>query len=63
MTATIGARGPAAEAIARHVPVLVEQFVASRITNGDATLWGAAAEEEARSASAGRRSPTAHRVG
>jgi len=43
MTATIGARGPAADAIERHVPVLVEQLVASRITNGDATLWGAAA--------------------
>ena len=47
MTATVGARGPAAAAIERHVPVLVEQLVASRLTSGDATLWGAAAEAEA----------------
>ena len=47
MTATIGARGAAAEAIERVVPQLVEQFVASRITAGDATLWGPEAEEEA----------------
>lgn len=47
MTATIGARGAAAEAIERVVPQLVEQFVASRITAGDTTLWGPEAEEEA----------------
>ncbi len=47
MTATVGARGAAAEAIERHVPALVEQLVASRLTAGDATLWGPAAEAEA----------------
>jgi glucose-6-phosphate isomerase len=47
MTVTLGARGAAAEAITRHVPQLVEQLVASRITSGDATLWGARAEAEA----------------
>jgi hypothetical protein len=47
MTATIGARGAAAEAIARHVPRLVDELVASRITSGDASLWGASAEAEA----------------
>ncbi|MDO9591274.1 MAG: glucose-6-phosphate isomerase, partial [Microcella sp.] len=31
----------------RHVPRLVEQLVASRITAGDATLWGPDAEAEA----------------
>jgi hypothetical protein len=47
MTATVGARGAAAAAIERHVPRLVEELVASRITGGDATLWGPSAEAEA----------------
>ncbi|MBX9718391.1 MAG: glucose-6-phosphate isomerase [Microbacteriaceae bacterium] len=47
MTLTVAARGDARHAIDAHVPALVEQLVASRITAGDSTLWGAAAEAEA----------------
>lgn len=47
MTLTVAARGDAQRAIDAHVPALVEQLVASRITAGDSTLWGAAAEAEA----------------
>lgn len=47
MSAVVEARGAALEAIERHVPQLVSDRVASRITNGDATLWGEAAESEA----------------
>ena len=47
MSVTVAARGDALSAIERHVPALVEQLVASRITAGDATLWGPAAEAEA----------------
>ena len=47
MTVTVAARGDAQTAIDTHVPVLVEQLVASRITAGDSTLWGPAAEAEA----------------
>lgn len=47
MTVTVAARGDAQLAIERHVPALVEQLVASRITAGDSTLWGPAAEAEA----------------
>jgi len=47
MSATVEARGAALEAINRHVPQLVADRVASRITGGDATLWGEAAEAEA----------------
>lgn len=47
MTVTVGARGSAQQAIDTHVPVLVEQLVASRITGGDASLWGPEAEPEA----------------
>ncbi len=47
MTVTVAARGDAQVAIDTHVPALVEQLVASRITAGDSTLWGAAAEAEA----------------
>ena len=43
----VTARGAAADAIAAHVPTLVEDEVASRIFAQDATLWGKAAEEEA----------------
>ncbi|MDT0215219.1 glucose-6-phosphate isomerase [Rothia sp. ARF10] len=43
----VSARGAAADAIAAHVPTLVEDEVASRIFAQDATLWGKAAEEEA----------------
>jgi glucose-6-phosphate isomerase len=47
MTFTVAARGDAQAAIDSRVPELVEQLVASRITAGDATLWGPAAEAEA----------------
>lgn len=47
MTVTVAARGDAQAAIDTHVPGLVEQLVASRITAGDSTLWGPAAEAEA----------------
>jgi len=43
----VSARGAAADAIAAHVPTLVQDEVASRIFAQDATLWGRAAEEEA----------------
>ncbi len=39
--------GAAAEAVRRIVPQLVNDLVASRITGGDGSLWGADAEEEA----------------
>jgi len=44
---TVASSGAAAEAIRRVVPELVKDFVASRITNGDNTLWGPDAEAEA----------------
>jgi glucose-6-phosphate isomerase len=47
MTVVVAARGSAQEAIDRVVPQLVEDLVASRITAGDATLWGTDAESEA----------------
>lgn len=47
MTITVAARDDAQRAIDAHVPRLVEQLVASRITGGDSTLWGPAAEAEA----------------
>lgn len=47
MTVVVAARGSAQEAIDRLVPALVDELVASRITAGDATLWGAEAEDEA----------------
>jgi glucose-6-phosphate isomerase len=43
----IAATGAAAEAVARVVPQLVSDLVASRITDQDPTLWGADAEAEA----------------
>ena len=46
MTVTVHATGAAAEAVATHVPQLVADGVAGRITTLDATLWGPAAEEE-----------------
>ena len=46
MSVKIVATGAAAEAVDRVVPELVAEFVASRITNQDATLWGPDAEEE-----------------
>ncbi|WP_430592977.1 glucose-6-phosphate isomerase [Humidisolicoccus flavus] len=42
----IGVSGAAAEAVDRIVPQLVSDGVAGRIMSKDATLWGAAAEEE-----------------
>lgn len=47
MTFAIHASGPARVAIDETVPTLVRDLVASRITGGDASLWGAAAEAEA----------------
>jgi len=47
VSVTVAARGAADEAITRVVPELVSDLVASRITGGDATLWGEAAEAEA----------------
>lgn len=47
MTVVVAARGSAQEAIDRLVPALVDELVASRITAGDATLWGPEAEDEA----------------
>lgn len=47
MSVTVAARGDALAAIERHVPELVEELIASRITAGDATLWGPDAEAEA----------------
>jgi glucose-6-phosphate isomerase len=47
MTVTVAARGAALDAIERHVPDLVEKLIASRITAGDSSLWGADAEAEA----------------
>ena len=47
MSVTVAARGDAQQAIEKHVPLLVDQLVASRITAGDSTLWGPAAEAEA----------------
>lgn len=47
MTFSIHASGAARAAIDETVPSLVHDLVASRITSGDATLWGPAAEAEA----------------
>jgi glucose-6-phosphate isomerase len=41
------ASGPAADAVARHVPQLVADRFASRLFAKDATLWGPGAESEA----------------
>lgn len=46
MSVKIAVSGAAAEAVERIVPQLVSDLVASRITGGDATLWGPDAEEE-----------------
>lgn len=47
MSVRIAVSGTAAEAVDRVVPQLVSDLVASRITGGDATLWGPEAESEA----------------
>ncbi|WP_454173047.1 glucose-6-phosphate isomerase [Microbacterium maritypicum] len=47
MTFSIHTSGAARAAIDETVPSLVHDLVASRITGGDATLWGPAAEAEA----------------
>jgi len=46
MSVKLAVSGAAAEAVDRIVPQLVNDLVASRITGGDATLWGPEAEEE-----------------
>ena len=46
MSVKIALSGAAAEAVDRVVPQLVSDLVASRITGGDASLWGPDAEEE-----------------
>jgi glucose-6-phosphate isomerase len=43
----VSADGAAAEAVARHVPQLVEQGVAGAISRQDASLWGEEARSEA----------------
>jgi len=43
----VSADGAAAQAVARHVPELVQQGVASAISRQDASLWGEAARSEA----------------
>ncbi|MGZ4449903.1 MAG: glucose-6-phosphate isomerase, partial [Nocardioides sp.] len=43
----VAATGAAADAVARHVPALVEDGFAGRLFAQDATLWGPDAEEEA----------------
>jgi glucose-6-phosphate isomerase len=45
---SVSASGAAADAIGRHVPTLVEDSVASRLFEQDATLWGPDAESESR---------------
>ena len=47
MSVTVAVTGAAADAVERHVPQLVSDGVAGRITTLDATLWGPAAEDEA----------------
>ena len=49
MTASLDvvAHGPAAEAVAEHVPTLVKEGFAGLLFARDATLWGPDAEEEA----------------
>ncbi|WP_022924044.1 glucose-6-phosphate isomerase [Serinicoccus marinus] len=46
-TLTVQALGAAAAAVERHLPVLVQDRVASRLFERDATLWGDEAESEA----------------
>ncbi|GAA1218620.1 glucose-6-phosphate isomerase [Rhodoglobus aureus] len=46
MSVKLAVSGAAARAAERLVPQLVNDLVASRITGGDATLWGQEAEEE-----------------
>ncbi|MBG6054187.1 glucose-6-phosphate isomerase [Salinibacterium sp. CAN_S4] len=46
MSVRIAVSGAAAEAVERLVPQLVSDLVASRLTGGDASLWGADAEDE-----------------
>jgi glucose-6-phosphate isomerase len=45
---SVSASGAAADAVAAHVPELVEDAVASRLFAQDATLWGPEAEAESR---------------
>jgi len=45
---SVTASGPAADAIAAHVPALVEAGFASRLFDRDPTLWGPDAESESR---------------
>jgi len=45
---SVTASGPAADAIAAHVPALVASGFASRLFGQDATLWGPDAEAESR---------------
>ena len=46
MSVRIAVSGAAAEAVERLVPQLINDLVASRLTGGDASLWGADAEDE-----------------
>lgn len=47
MSIKISVSGATADAVERHLPALLEDLVASRITAQDATLWGPDAEAEA----------------
>ncbi|GAB3269146.1 glucose-6-phosphate isomerase [Microbacterium lacusdiani] len=47
MTFSIRVSGDAEAAVAAHLPTLIGDYVASRITNLDPTLWGPEAEDEA----------------
>ncbi len=44
---TVHVSGAAADAVARHVPTLVATRFASRLSDGDDSLWGTAAQPEA----------------
>ena len=46
MSVRIAVSGAAAEAVERIIPQLISDLVASRLTGGDASLWGPDAEEE-----------------
>ena len=46
MTFSVRVSGAAEAAVERTLPTLIADLVASRITNGDPTLWGPEAEEE-----------------
>lgn len=46
MTITVSTAGAASDAVARVLPALIEERFASRLFDGDSTLWGEAAIDE-----------------